>query len=399
MRRILLLLPILILAACNNPPAQPIVVVATAGAPDAAFQTYNHNSGVFNLRVPPEWIPDSLPSSDGVRMQFTSIEGNERIVRLSVMVVNTGLPMTAETFIQAVNAYQPPSDLSSIPWRPSEPPASMSDGSVRLSGIREYPALGPRALNIFLQGNGSYFSALEVDVTSATPETLERLMAVINTFQVNPDARLSVGEIAPPGITSASGELAFENLLYWSDGGGGFNITGQIVNTDDDALEAIRLTAYLYDDQNNALAERSDILSYDVLGGGESAPFRLRFDTGRPTTAIRYELHAAARAAEFSINTFYGNENFVIAEDQAGYNAQDQLTISGIIQNNQGQLAQDVKILATVFNEAGQVVAAETSFLGQTQLLPGEAARFQITIYDLGGNPFRYTLLAQGTKP
>ena len=52
----------------------------------------------------------------------------------------------------------------------------------------------------------------------------------------------------------------------------------------------------------------------------ESAPFRLRFDTGRPSTAVRYELHAAARAAEFALADFFGGDRFLIGEDQAFYN-------------------------------------------------------------------------------
>jgi hypothetical protein len=225
---------------------------------------------------------------------------------------------------------------------------------------------------------------------------LQTLMAVVNTYQINQNVALPVGEVMQPGVVSASGEIAFEHYSYWSDGSGGFNITGQVVNTSEDALEAVRLTAYLFDEQGNELAERSDVLSYDVLGGGQSAPFRLRFDTGRPTTAVRYEVHAAAREAEFSLPTFYGNENFIF-EHSSHYNANGLLTISGVVQNNAGRLATDVKVLATIFNEAGEVVAAESSFVQQEQLLPGEATDFEITVYDLGGNPFRYTLLVQGT--
>jgi len=395
MKKMLFLL-VLLLGACTNQTAQPLVLVATPQAADAGFQTYTHATGIFSIRIPPSWIPDELPDDNGVRMQFTAAEGSERAVRLSLMVVNTGQPLTAEAFIQAVNAYQPPADLSEIPWNPTSDPAAMPDGSVRLAGMREYPNLGKRGLNIFLQGNGSYFSALEVDVTDISPEALQTLMAVVNTFRIYANVPLHVGQVVQPGVTSASGILAFEDYLHWADQDGGFNITGRVLNTGDEPLEAVRLTAYLFDENGNQLAQRADVLPYDVLAGQEAAPFRLRFDTGRPSTAVRYELHAAARAAEFTLPTFYGGGNFLIGQDQAFYNSSGNLTINGLVQNSGDKLAKQVKIIAAVFNEQGRVVATESTFINKEELLPNEAFPFEITLYYLGGNAFRYVLVAQG---
>ena len=265
-----------------------------------------------------------------------------------------------------------------------------------LAGVRDYPTLGPRALNIFLQGNGSFFSALEVDVTDADTFVLDRLLAVANTFRVNRDVPYTEGIVAQPGVTSASGIIAFEDYVHWSDNNGGFNITGRVVNLADTPLEAVRLTGYLFDEDGNELAERADVLAFDVLGAEESAPFRLRFDTGRPSTAVRYEIHAAARAAEFALVGFFGGDRFLIGEDQAFYNDNGVLTITGLVQNESGQLARDVKVIASIFNEEGNLVGTEETFVNQEEMLPGEAIPFEITVFDLGGNAFRYTLIAQG---
>lgn len=396
LRTILLLILTLSLSACIAQNAEPLVIVATPNAPDAGFQTYQHDSGVFSLRVPSDWIPDQLPDDNGLRMQFTAVEGAERVVRLSIMVVNTGTPMTAEAFINAVNAYQPPPDLSSIPWRPLSDPAAMSDGSVRLVGLREYPNLGTRGLNIFLQGNGSYFSALEVDVTDTSPEMLETLLAVVNTYRIDSRVPLMQGRVAPPGVMVASGELIFNSYSHWQDSNGGFNITGQISNAADQPLEAIRLTAYLYDEANRQLAQRADVLGYDVLNSQESAAFRIRFDTGRPSTAVRYEIHAAAREANLNLERRYDNSRFIFGEENVFYNPNGFLTISGLVQNNGQRIVGSVKVLAAIYNEAGEVVAAESTFIRQDELVPGEAAPFEITIFDSGGSAYRYTLMAQG---
>ncbi len=386
----------LMMVACQPQTAQPLVIIATPSALDANFQTYQHASGVFSLRIPPQWIPDELPADGGLRIQFTSIEGSERVVRLSISVINTGHPLTAEAFIQAVNAYQPPPDLAQIPWAPTSDLAAMPDGSVRLAGIRAYPTLGTRALNIFLQGNGSYFSALEVDVTDIPPDVLQTLLAVVNTYRVNPTMPLNVGEVTQAGIVAASGVVEFLNYWHWSDINGGFNLTGQVKNNADSALEAIRLTAYLYDSEGNQLAQHADVLPYEVLASGELAPFRLRFDTGRPSTAVRYEIHVAARTVESNRQDVGNSQYFLIGEDQALYNSSDNLVIRGLVQNNHTQLASNIRITATVFNEQGQVVATETTFIPRETLVPNEASPFEVTLYDLGGNAFRYTLTAHG---
>lgn len=385
-----------LLIACRPQSATPLVLVATPSALDASFQTYTHPSGVFSLRIPANWIPDELPNENGLRVQFTSIEGESRVVRLGITVINTGQPMNPDNFVKAVNNYQPPSDLAEIPWTSTSSPAAMSDGSVRLTGIRHYPTLGSRALNIFLQGNGAYFTAIEADVTAITPETFQTLLAVTNTYQINPNIPLNIGQVKPINSSTASGELYFDHYAHWEDSDGGFNITGEITNTALDPLEAIRLTAYLYDEQGNLLAQRGDVLAYDVLRPQETTSFRLRFDTGRPSTAVRYELHAAARRAEFNLPTFYGADQFTIGQDSVDYNATNQFVIRGAVKNNGTSLVGQVKVIATVFNQAGQVVASENTFIPQETLLPNEATQFEITLIDLGGEAYRYSLMAQG---
>lgn len=399
MQRLLLFLFIMtgLLVACNPEPT-PLVIVATPNAPDAGFRVYEHPTGVFSIRVPPAWIPDQLPDPDGIRVQFTSVEGNNRVVRLSIYVVNTGQALTNETFLQTLRTYQAAEEA---PWTAVTEPNTMADGSVRLIGVRHYEAQGDRAMNIFVQPNGSYFSALELDVTDIDTAVTQTLMAAVNTYTVNPNAQLQIGNVAPIGVTSQSGVLTFQHYTHWQDVNGGFNITGQVTNEGDQPLEAIRLTAYLYDMDGRQLAERSDILSYDVLAPGASAPFRLRFDTGRPSTAVRYELQAAARGAEFALATFYGNENFIIPEDftTSTYTSEGYLTISGMLQNNSTRLATSIKVIALALDANGQIIGTESTFLTKDQLQPGEAAPFEITIYDMGGTALNFKLLAQGTAP
>ncbi len=395
---LLFILPLLVLSACQNngDDTAPLVVVATSAAPDAGFYTYRHESGVFSIRIPPNWVADNLPDPNGVRVQFSNLEGTESIVRLTVYLVNTGTPMTREGFLNAAAAYQPPEDFAKLGWQLIEDPIDQSDGSRRLVGVRNYPTIGPRAMNIFLQGNGSYFSALEADVTNADTSLISTLAAVVNTYRVNSSVALQIGEVT--GVTSFTGVIGFDSYTSWSDSDGGFNITGRVVNNADYSVEAVRLTGYLYDSRSNQLTEKSTILTTDILAPGEGAPFRLRFDGGRPSTVVRYELHAAARAAEdIVLRNFYGKNNFTVQSNDPFYNESGFLVVSGQLSNNGSRLVKLIKVVVSIFDDQNNIVSTETVFIDKDQLLPGEAGSYEVVMYDVGGPAIRYELNIIGT--
>ena len=390
----------LLVAGCGGEAIQsndPVFVVATPVPPDANFVTYRHPTGAITLRIPPDWIAGELPDPNGIRVQFTALEENQAVTRLSVYLVNTGQPMTPEAFAQAANAYQPPEDLVSYNWQEFER-VDMSDGSRRLTGIRTYPTLGPRTLNVFLQGDGAFFTALEVDVTDAPVAMLETLTSVVNTYQVNRDAEVEVGTVqqAAASVTSYTGVIGFNGYHAWSDREGVYHLTGEAVNTTSTALEAIRLSGVLFDAQGRRLAEQSDILPIDVLGPGQGVPFDLRFEGGKPATTVRYELQVAAREAEYALSGFYGPENFAVANDTADYNAQDNLVVRGQLANVGANIAESVKVIAAIWDDQGHVVAAETVYITRPQLVPQEAVTFEIPFYELGGSALTYTLVVVG---
>jgi hypothetical protein len=389
----------LLLASCGGMQSNdPVFVVATPIPADAGFITYQHPTGVFSLRVPPDWVAGELPDPNGVRVQFTALENDQAVTRLSVYLVNTGQPMTPEAFAQAVQAYQPPEDLVGYGWQEVSRTAQR-DGSQRIGGVRQYPLLGARSLNIFLQGDGAFFSALEVDVTDAEPKTIETLVAVVNTYKVNRDAELAVGTVqqAAAGVTSFTGVIGFNGYLAWTDRDGVFHLTGEAINTTQRPLEAVRLSGVLYDNQGRRLAEQSDILSVDVLGPGETAPFDLRFEGGKPATAVRYELNVAGREAEYALQTFYGPANFVVANDEAIYNDRGNLVIRGELANVGPSIAEAVKIVVAIWDDQGHIVATETVFVSKPQMVPQEAVTFEVPFYQLGGPAVTYTLTVLGT--
>lgn len=387
--RLSFLVILLAIVGCSsNSNSEPLVQIATSQAPDAGYIDYVHPTGVFTMRIPPDWIPNDLPDDNGVRVEFSTLENDQSVVRLTVYVVNTGTPMSREAFLQTTNAYLPPQDFANFNWRMIESPIDQPDGSRRVVGVRDYPVIGSRALNVFMQASGRYFAALEADVTEAPPTTMSALTAVVNTFRINDTVQIEQGSVAG-GITY-SGNIGFESYAHWQDTGGGFNITGLVVNNQDIPVEAVRVTGYLFDARGNRLSDESIILTTDVLRPDERAPFRLRFEGGRPTAAVRYEIHAAARVADFSLDSFYPTENFEVIHTSL-YNDLGNLVVRGQIVNRGTRLVTSVKVIVAVFNDLGEVVAVETQFISKDQLLPGEVDDFEVIFYDLGGTAVRYS--------
>jgi hypothetical protein len=265
--------------------------------------------------------------------------------------------------------------------------------------MRNYPMLGPRMLNVFLQGDGAFFSALEVDITDVSQPMLDVLTTVLNTFRVDQSAELAVGTVkqVAASVTSYTGVIGFNGYYAWTDPDGVFHLTGEAVNTTPNPLEAIRLSGVLVDAQGRRLAEQPDILSVDVLGPGQGAPFDLRFEGGKPAAAVRYELNVAAREAdEYALQNHYGPENFAVANDEAVYLGQT-LVVRGDLANVGPGVATGVKVIAAIWDDQGHVVAAETLFISQPQLVPQEAVSFEVPFYQLGGAALTYTLTVTGT--
>ncbi len=381
-----------LLAGCSS---GTVVVVATPAPPDAAFQTYLHPTGVFSIRLPPDWAVNDLSTPQALYVEF-SPPGAFR-PPLTVYLLNTGAPLTAEAFERAVADYQAVyhPDLARYV---SQARAIQADGSWLVPALLRTEA-GVVQLNTFFEREGSLFAAMEVRLPADDPALFAALDTIIDTFTLNPDADLSAGQIAQPAAPvdqAATGVVGFAGLYTWADGQGGFHINGQAVNNDVAALEFVRVTAYLFDAAGNRLAELSDFAASDVLEPGQRAPFSMHFVGGKPPAAVRYELHAAARHAGYAAENYYGPSNFTIV-DQADFDARGHLVVGGTVTNTGPFNANFVKITVTLFDEQGRVVAIDTTFAQQQELAPGQSAAYQITFFELGGSATRYLSTAQAT--
>ena len=372
-----------------------VVVVATPAPPGAGFETYLHPTRVFSIRLPPDWAVTDLATAGAVYVEF-SPPGAFR-PPITAYVVNTGAPLNAEAFEQALGAYLASFHPDPTRYAPQERTVQ-ADGSWRMPALLRSGA-ETLQLNIFFQREGALFAAMEVLVPADNPALLDTLDLIIDTFALYPDADLGAARIAQAGAPvdqAAAGTIGFAGLYTWTDSQGSFHINGQVVNQDVSALEFVRVTAYLFDSAGARLAELSDFAAADVLAPGQSAPFGLLFVGGRPPAAVRYELHAMARHAGVTAARYYGPSNFTIA-DHADFDARGHLVVSGTVTNTGPFAAAFIKVTVTIFDSAGRVVATDTTFTQQQELPPGQSAGYQMTFFELGGDATRYLSTAQAT--
>ncbi|NDJ78303.1 MAG: hypothetical protein GYB65_18805 [Chloroflexi bacterium] len=404
-RLVLLVLPVLVLALAGcDELSEPVIEHVDATPADRGFVTYVHQTGVFSLRHPPGWRAEELLDYSGVRVQFSSVENGEELPWLSVYVVNTGEPRSPEAFEEKIASYLPPEDLARYPWQEFER-TTLDDLSRRIAGVRTYPQLGPRTLNVFLQQDGVFFSALELDITAADEDRLAQLQAVVNTYRIDPQADLAIAAVQQAaGVVSQSGVIGFSGYTAWTDSQGVFHITGEVLNTTDEPLGGLRLTAVLYDNQGRELARQRDDLARVVLmpcsqapcRAREGVPFDLRFEQGRLPGAVRYDLEVTASASERLFQSYYGQENFLVNVDYEDYDDRGRLVFRGTVTNAGPYPAQKAQITVALWDADDNVVGTDDVQVTAEELPVGIPIPFELTVNDIGGDAIQKSWIVSG---
>jgi hypothetical protein len=392
-RLIALLALAICLVACD---AGGAVQLPTQAAPDAGFRTYRHPTGAFTIRLPTDWTVRDVSTNTNARVEFSPPNNNG--LPVTVYVLNTGSVLTAAGLLDSIDSYQRQINGDSNAYREVSRTAQ-GDGSWRLVGWRK-TAIGDRQLNTFLQSQGSFLLAIEADVTDIAPAASQALRTVINSVRLDPNVNLGASTPQAPAAeaNNTGGTITFSAVYAWTNLQGEYIINGLVTNQSGAPVEAIRITATLFDAAGNPLVQEGNVVATEVLLNEKSAPFSVRFRSGKPGDAYRYELGVAARAAEYALPTYLADDQFIRGNEAATYNANGFLTVSGDVVNNTQDPANFVKAVVAVFDEQGQVVATDTVFLNKQTLLPGEVSRFEATFPEIGGSAIRYVVSIEGRK-
>ncbi len=387
-----LLVALILLTGCTAGTVVPTL-------PAVPQSHYTHASGIFSLALPPGWTAGDL--SEGAALLTTFAPTGADHPALTVYVVRLAAALDENAFRAAMQAYLGAPYNATLETHDR---AAMGDGSWRITGVRRFQ---DRTLpvNLFLQRDGPYFSALETVVPTDDPVALAVLTGVVNSYRVDAAVDWPVGEAAvvpQPGAAwiVAEGNLSFSALLPWTDDLGRFHITGRLANRAPYPVEGIAIVAALYDAANNVIGQQTGVLPASILPDGEYLPFDVRFDDSWPLTATHYALQVEAQQAIDSLATFYGPSAFEW-EDRAEYDEQGTLHVRGTVRNSGGQTAYNMQVIITLFDAQERAIGYTTASLGQGfPLEAGAAAQFDAPIPRLGGSPASYLVTVQAqTQP
>ena len=161
------------------------------------------------------------------------------------------------------------------------------------------------------------------------------------------------------------------------DSGWKYNVRGTIKNTGDKPIYCANVEMVIYDSQSSSVRHVDVLLDY--IAPGQKAPFRRQcYCSGYPTKAIVSGIKINKHKVEGLVIT-----DVTIEEDE----------ITGWVKNNGNEIAEDVYIVGTTYDEDGKIADVEKRSVTYKPLLIGEKKSFEFRKLDADKD---YTLQVEG---
>ena len=179
-----------------------------------------------------------------------------------------------------------------------------------------------------------------------------------------------------PSSDELKGE--FTNVTPIRVRSGSIYFIGIYKNTGSGPMRTPKVTVNLLDGEGSLLKKARGYGMKSQLLPGESTPVRII--VSRPPDYQKYQIKHEPRKPYFvrkrvKIKIVQGKVSTI----RIGYRAK------GVVRNEDTQTARHVKIIATLFDEKKNLVAAGYGYIKQKQLAPRERAEFSFTIYPSKG--------------
>jgi hypothetical protein len=182
------------------------------------------------------------------------------------------------------------------------------------------------------------------------------------------DILVSSATATPEGAPAAL--EALEALNHHSHvEGESFHIVGEVRNNSATPMESVRVTATLYDDSGQVVGSSVAFAALDFILPDGRSPFEIATDEWAGTT--RYELQVEGLPRDVA-----GQDLVVVAHE--GIVDGDWLDIRGEVQNTGDTSAELVRVIITLYDGAGNVVAMGDTFATLDVIPPGETSPFEI---------------------
>lgn len=175
-----------------------------------------------------------------------------------------------------------------------------------------------------------------------------------------------------PNPASAAASLEVVSHHSYVDDIGYYNIVGEVRNNTDSPMEYVEIVATLYDDDGNMTGTESGFTLLDVVLPGGKSPFEISTSEWEGTTHYKLQVQGDPADMPRQDMSIVSHSSRV---DRLGY-----LNIFGEVQNTGETASEWVQIVATLYDEADNVVGASYAFSSMDIIEPGETSPFRMSI-------------------
>jgi hypothetical protein len=385
---LIFVLAAVLLAGCAG---DAVVFAPTPLPPDLSPIAYGHPSSAFTVIAPRNWAVYETNTPTLAATAFSS--PNETDPTLTIAVIRLSDALSDDAFGALLDRWQ--TQLRPDVDRYVEVDRqAMGDGSWRLAGVRRLAGGTSQALNTFIQRSGSNLALIETAIPN-NPQDAAQLERVINSVVVNPGAPLEPTTVETLA-TARAASVGVIHVYAWSTAGGVFFITGEIANFGGTTLVDVPIVADLLGVDGRVLGGAEDVaMGYGILPGG-FAPFSLRFGQGQPPDGARFDVRVGSAATGEGEGRTLVSEAQFQTRDESRFDSLGRFIVSGEIEHVGADVAASPRVVVTVFDAAQNVIGAAFADVGVARLAPGERARYEVALPELGGDPATFSVMVQG---
>jgi hypothetical protein len=204
-----------------------------------------------------------------------------------------------------------------------------------------------------------------------------------------------IGSIYAPFIPQASAsDISLLSNTGYLDPAHNYHVVGEVKNVGSRTYQTITITVNFYDIDNQTVTTRFDVTMLDILLPGRRSPFDISLLDESLSSLVDHYSISITQSSRTPIPyglQIYSDSSFL---DETGAKH-----VVGNIKNFKDKTAENVEVVATFYNAAGNVIAASSNYIDpeSSVLSPGESRSFELSI-DVGSQATSYVLTAESIQ-
>jgi hypothetical protein len=172
--------------------------------------------------------------------------------------------------------------------------------------------------------------------------------------------------ILPPGVAVLAAPVARVDTL------GDLHVLGEVGNNSGTAVDFVKVTANLFNASHQLVATESSFTDPTLLSPSDYACFDVLFLT--PPTYATLELEAPSYQTPFETYS----PGLTVLSPSGSVDGIGFYHIIGQVQNNGGATSHFVQPVGTLYDNSGNVLDCESTYVSSTDLTPGQTSAFDI---------------------